>query len=265
MYPVPVPVCPYSLSPVPHTVYKCRRRAWPSSSLLLFSSFPRPPIACAVPPLAIETPVAVLCQPASAPELCRPIRTPPARLHLGHPAICHLPPPATVLAAPPASHSRLTGACRAAGRDGCAVGLTCSSSRTAPMARLATFAAALLLAGAARAHFTLDFPPTAGFDEDKEPTAPCGGFPPTGGVATDFHVGGDNLAMNLLHPPGRLGLSAPPSTPRATATGPSSSPRSSRAASASSASLPSSCLPAGPARRASSASLSMPPTAFCTK
>ncbi len=70
------------------------------------------------------------------------------------------------------------------------------------MAPVASFAAALLLAGAASAHFTLDFPPTAGFDEDKEPTAPCGGFPPINGTLTDFHVGGDNIALDLLHPQG---------------------------------------------------------------
>ncbi|KAM3423665.1 hypothetical protein BST61_g1081 [Cercospora zeina] len=33
----------------------------------------------------------------------------------------------------------------------------------------------LAAATLASAHFTLNWPPTAGFDDDKEPTAPCGG------------------------------------------------------------------------------------------
>ncbi|CAK7209800.1 hypothetical protein SBRCBS47491_000563 [Sporothrix bragantina] len=73
------------------------------------------------------------------------------------------------------------------------------------MAPLAS--AALLLAASAavvNAHFTLDYPPTVGFNEDKEPNGPCGGFTPdfTTDNVTDFHVGGDNVAINLLHPQG---------------------------------------------------------------
>lgn len=72
------------------------------------------------------------------------------------------------------------------------------------MAPLAS--AALLLAASAvvNAHFTLDYPTTIGFDDDKEGSAPCGSFTPDFATdnVTDFHVGGDNIAINLLHPQG---------------------------------------------------------------
>jgi len=70
------------------------------------------------------------------------------------------------------------------------------------MARLRLWASALVLAAAARAHFTLDYPTTAGFDDDSEPNAPCGGASVANAPTTDFHVGGDNIATNLLHPQG---------------------------------------------------------------
>jgi hypothetical protein len=47
------------------------------------------------------------------------------------------------------------------------------------------------------AHFLLNYPPTIGFDDSLETTAPCGSFTvdfSTDNV-TDFHVGGDTLAM----------------------------------------------------------------------
>ncbi|CAK7239736.1 MAG: hypothetical protein STHCBS139747_001171 [Sporothrix thermara] len=73
------------------------------------------------------------------------------------------------------------------------------------MAPLAS--AALLLAASAavvNAHFTLDYPPTIGFSDDDEGTGPCGSFTPDFATdnVTDFHVGGDNVAINLLHPQG---------------------------------------------------------------
>ncbi|CAK7200938.1 hypothetical protein SEUCBS139899_003638 [Sporothrix eucalyptigena] len=72
------------------------------------------------------------------------------------------------------------------------------------MAPLAS--AALLLAASAvvNAHFTLDYPATIGFNDDKEGTGPCGSFTPdfSNDNVTDFHVGGDNVAINLLHPQG---------------------------------------------------------------
>lgn len=74
------------------------------------------------------------------------------------------------------------------------------------MAPLATTAAAALLLAASvvNAHFTLDYPVTIGFDDDKEGTGPCGSFTPdfTKNTVTDFHVDGDNIATNLLHPQG---------------------------------------------------------------
>ncbi len=76
----------------------------------------------------------------------------------------------------------------------------------APLASTAAAAATafLLFSTRASAHFTLDYPPTIGFDEDKESTGPCGGFTPdfAKDTVTDFHVGGDNVAINLLHPQG---------------------------------------------------------------
>jgi hypothetical protein len=47
------------------------------------------------------------------------------------------------------------------------------------------------------AHFYLNYPPTIGFDDSLEDTAPCGSFTvdfSTDNV-TDFHVGGDTLAL----------------------------------------------------------------------
>lgn len=67
------------------------------------------------------------------------------------------------------------------------------------------FSAALLLSvlvGQSAAHFLLNYPPTIGFDDSLEGTAPCGSFSidfATDNV-TDFHVGGDALAMTSIHP-----------------------------------------------------------------
>jgi len=73
----------------------------------------------------------------------------------------------------------------------------------APLLLLSWAIASLLLASAS-AHFTLDYPQSlAMFDEDTEPTGPCGGPSlNSSSPVTDFHVGGDNLAMTLLHPQG---------------------------------------------------------------
>ena len=52
------------------------------------------------------------------------------------------------------------------------------------------------------AHFLLNYPPTIGFDDSLEATPPCGSFTvdfSTDNV-TDFHVGGDSLAMTSIHP-----------------------------------------------------------------
>jgi hypothetical protein len=63
-------------------------------------------------------------------------------------------------------------------------------------------AVALVLAQQATAHFTLNYPPSIGFDDDEEPTGPCGGFTPDNTTATivDFHVDGDTIAVSSFHP-----------------------------------------------------------------
>lgn len=67
------------------------------------------------------------------------------------------------------------------------------------------FSIALLLGafvGSSTSHFLLNYPPTIGFDDSLETTAPCGSFKvdfATDNV-TDFHVGGDALAMTSIHP-----------------------------------------------------------------
>jgi hypothetical protein len=56
--------------------------------------------------------------------------------------------------------------------------------------------------GQSTAHFLLNYPPTIGFDDSLEATPPCGSFSvdfSTDNV-TDFHVGGDSLAMTSIHP-----------------------------------------------------------------
>lgn len=56
--------------------------------------------------------------------------------------------------------------------------------------------------GQSTGHFLLDYPPGVGFDDDLEGNAPCGGFPVdfSKNNVTDFHVGGDVLAMQSIHP-----------------------------------------------------------------
>lgn len=61
----------------------------------------------------------------------------------------------------------------------------------------------LLLPAIAAAHFTLDAPPAVGpFDEDSESTQPCGGVTLdfSKDNVTDFHVGGEAVALFLGHP-----------------------------------------------------------------
>lgn len=50
------------------------------------------------------------------------------------------------------------------------------------------------------AHFTLDYPPTTGFDEDQEPNPPCGGFPPSLSNLTKWPLVGGEIAVDLHHP-----------------------------------------------------------------
>jgi hypothetical protein len=72
------------------------------------------------------------------------------------------------------------------------------------MARLITALLCLtsLLLSLSNAHFLLNYPPTIGFDDDLETTAPCGSFTPdfSKDNVTDFHVGGDAVALTSIHP-----------------------------------------------------------------
>jgi hypothetical protein len=72
------------------------------------------------------------------------------------------------------------------------------------MAKSMLSAALLLSAFIAHSnsHFLLNYPPTIGFDDDLEGTAPCGSFSVDFAKdnVTDFHVGGDALAMTSIHP-----------------------------------------------------------------
>ena len=56
------------------------------------------------------------------------------------------------------------------------------------------------LVAVATAHFTLDYPYTTGFDEDQEPNAPCGGFPPNLDNLTVWPLSGGEIAIDLHHP-----------------------------------------------------------------
>lgn len=49
------------------------------------------------------------------------------------------------------------------------------------------------------AHFQLTNPAPRGFDEDKEPTFPCGGFNDVQQQRADFHMSGSNLQLNMGH------------------------------------------------------------------
>ncbi len=54
-------------------------------------------------------------------------------------------------------------------------------------------------------HFLLLYPPGVGFDDSTENTAPCGGFAVdfSKDNVTDFHVGGDVLALVSGQPSNR--------------------------------------------------------------
>lgn len=70
------------------------------------------------------------------------------------------------------------------------------------MAPFPKLLAASLLPLLASAHFKLNAPATIGFDEDKEDSDPCGGFTPdfSKNTVSDFHVGGEPIALFLGHP-----------------------------------------------------------------
>ncbi|KAI7822160.1 hypothetical protein BC939DRAFT_398159 [Gamsiella multidivaricata] len=56
----------------------------------------------------------------------------------------------------------------------------------------------LLCSSAAMAHYILDYPQSRGFDDDKEPTAPCGGFD-TVGNRTQFPLSNGFLEIESFH------------------------------------------------------------------
>jgi len=61
---------------------------------------------------------------------------------------------------------------------------------------------ALAMISPSAAHFMLNYPPTIGFDDSLEGTPPCGSFTvmfSTDNV-TDFHVGGNAIAVTSIHP-----------------------------------------------------------------
>jgi hypothetical protein len=72
------------------------------------------------------------------------------------------------------------------------------------MVKLTTLAACFFasLIGQSASHFLLLYPPGVGFDDSTESTAPCGGFTVdfSKDNVTDFHVGGDVLALVSGHP-----------------------------------------------------------------
>lgn len=50
------------------------------------------------------------------------------------------------------------------------------------------------------AHYTLDFPPTTGFDENQEPNAPCGGFNPSASNVTAWPLTAGQISIDSHHP-----------------------------------------------------------------
>lgn len=69
--------------------------------------------------------------------------------------------------------------------------------------------AVLLFSTLTTAHFILLWPPNAGFNEDKEPTSPCGGFTPdVNSSATDVHVEKFAVSIQNVHPEGQWGFRA---------------------------------------------------------
>ncbi len=61
---------------------------------------------------------------------------------------------------------------------------------------------AVVFVGQSTAHFLLNSPPTIGFDDSLEATPPCGSFTVdfSKDNVTNFHVGGDFVAMTSIHP-----------------------------------------------------------------
>lgn len=67
---------------------------------------------------------------------------------------------------------------------------------------LISFLLVALLINQSTQHFLLNYPATIGFDDSVEGTAPCGSFTVdfSKDNVTDFHVGGDAIALMSVHP-----------------------------------------------------------------
>ena len=71
----------------------------------------------------------------------------------------------------------------------------------------------MALTGLASSHFVLLWPPAAGFDEDKEPTSPCGGFTPSIESSTpDVQVDRFAVSIQNVHPTGEWSFQATTNT-----------------------------------------------------
>jgi hypothetical protein len=72
------------------------------------------------------------------------------------------------------------------------------------MVRLSLAASPLLaaLVSQSSAHFLLNYPPTIGFADDLESTAPCGSFTVDFSTnnLTNFYVGGSEVSVTSVHP-----------------------------------------------------------------
>jgi hypothetical protein len=62
----------------------------------------------------------------------------------------------------------------------------------------------------ARGHFLLKYPPTIGFDDDKEGEGPCDGFPTVfnnmTAPSTNLTVGGYPIELQSTHPQSSLAV-----------------------------------------------------------
>ncbi|KAF3048001.1 hypothetical protein E8E12_005723 [Didymella heteroderae] len=65
---------------------------------------------------------------------------------------------------------------------------------------------ALALTPVAFAHFNLKYPSTRGFDEDKEPSFPCGGFDTVSSQRTDFPISGGPIQLTMGHQQSNVGV-----------------------------------------------------------
>lgn len=77
-----------------------------------------------------------------------------------------------------------------------------SSTMSSKIYLLLTFI--LLFTTTSNSHFLLNYPNSLGFDANNEDSGPCGGFSVSFSNASDYHVGGDSIALTTLHPQSNL-------------------------------------------------------------